>query len=313
MAPRRIRTVVAARVPAGADVVSFVLKDPEGWELPPFRPGAHVDLYLPGGLVRTYSLINAPADKHRYVIAVKREAAGRGGSRLLCDRLEAGAEIGVGLPRGGLELGPQPQVFIAGGIGVTPFLSAADALLRAGRRDFMLHVITRGAPPLASLVAPLVAAGVAQVHDTRAGPRPRLGPLLEAFGDAAAASCCGPEALLAGFTAATAHWPAHRVHVERFVAPPLAAPPEARPYRLVLSRSGAEIEVAAGASMLDALTAHGIPIPQSCGGGICGLCKVDWIEGEPLHRDRALSPDERHRSLLACVALSAGPRLVVDL
>ncbi|MEP9352583.1 PDR/VanB family oxidoreductase [Xanthobacter sp. KR7-65] len=313
MAPRRMRAVVAARAEAGEGVAAFVLKDPDGWELPPFRPGAHLDLYLPGGLVRTYSLVNDPAENDRYVIAVKREAQGRGGSAFLCDRLAAGDEIGIGLPRGGLPLGPQPQVFIAGGIGVTPFLSAASALVRQGRRDVMLHVIARGAPPLAERIAPLVAAGLAQVHDTRAGLRPLLGDLLAPFAGTGAAACCGPAALIDAFEAATRDWPADRVHVERFVPPPLEAPREAQDYRLVLARTGGEIAVPAGASMLEALAAHGIDIPHSCCGGICGLCKVGWIEGVPLHRDRALSPQERETSLLACVALSAGPRLVVDL
>lgn len=312
MAPRHIRAVVAARADAGRDVVSFVLKDPDGWALPPFRPGAHIDLYLPDGLVRTYSLVNDPAESDCYVIAVKREPAGRGGSRFLCERLMAGDEIGVGLPRGGLSLASEAQIFVAGGIGVTPFLSAAAALLRAGRTDFRLHVISRGPPPLPDRLAPLVSAGVAELHDTSTGPRPALGPLLS--GNATqAVSCCGPESLIAAFEAATADRPEHLVHVERFVPPPLVAPPEARPYTLVLARSGAEIEMEAGASMLDTLTARGIAIPSSCCGGICGLCKVDWIEGEPLHRDRALSPEDRRRSLLTCVALSASPRLVLDL
>lgn len=312
MAPRRIRTVVAARSEAGRDVVSFVLKDPDGWGLPPFGPGAHLDLYLPNGMIRTYSLVNDPAVNDRYVIAVKREPAGRGGSRFLCDALKVGDEIGVGLPRGGLALGPEPHVFIAGGIGVTPFLSAADALVRAGRSDFRLHVISRGLPPLADQLAPLVAAGVATLHDTGTGARPDLRALLG--NDASRrAACCGPDSLIDAFEAATVGWPEHLVHVERFVPPPLVAPAEAVDYTLVLARSGAEFPMAAGASMLDTLTAHGIAIPSSCCGGICGLCRVDWIEGEPLHRDRALSPDERRRTLLACVTLSASPRLVVDL
>ncbi|WP_296581863.1 PDR/VanB family oxidoreductase [Xanthobacter sp.] len=312
MAPRRIRTVVVARAAAGHDVVSFVLKDPDGWDLPSFRPGAHLDLYLSNGLVRTYSLVNDPAESDRYVIAVKREPAGRGGSRFLWESLQVGDEIGVGLPRGGLSLAPEAQIFVAGGIGVTPFLSAAAALLRAGRTDFRLHVISRGPPPLPDRLEPLVSAGVAELHDTSTGPRPALGPFLS--GDATqAVSCCGPESLIAAFEAAIADWPKHLVHVERFVPPPLVAPPEARSYTLVLARSGAEIDMEAGASMLDTLTARGIAIPSSCCGGICGLCKVDWIEGEPLHRDRALSPEDRRRSLLACVALSASPRLVLDL
>lgn len=312
MAPRRIRAVVAARSEAGRDVVSFVLKDPDGWGLPPFRPGAHIDLYLSNGLIRTYSLVNDPAVNDRYVLAVKLEPGGRGGSRLLHETLKVGDEVAVGLPRGGLTLGPERQIFVAGGIGVTPFLSAADALLRAGRDDFRLHVIARGAPPLADLLAPLVKAGVAALHDTSTDPRPSLAGILSGDGSRAV-SCCGPESLLQNFEAATAGWPGHLVHVERFIPPPLVAPPEAQPYTLVLARSGAEIQMAAGASMLDALSAYGIEIPSSCCGGICGLCKVDWLEGTPLHRDRALSREERRSTLLACVALSASPRLVVDL
>jgi len=312
MAPRRIRTVVAARSEAGHDVVSFVLKDPDGWELPPFRPGAHIDLYLSNGLIRTYSLVNDPGVNDRYVIAVKLEPGGRGGSRFLHEAVKAGDELGVGLPRGGLTLGPERQIFVAGGIGVTPFLSAAGALLRAGRDDFRLHVIARGTPPLADLLAPLVKAGRAELHDTVTGPRPALARLLSGEGPHAA-SCCGPESLLEDFEAATSGWTEHLVHLERFIPPPLVAPPEARPYTLVLARSGAEIQMEAGASMLNALTAYGIPIPSSCCGGICGLCEVNWLEGTPLHRDRALSPEARRNTLLACVALSASPRLVVDL
>lgn len=313
MALRRIRAVVAERWMAGHDVVGLVLRDPDGWDLPPFRPGAHLDLYMPG-LVRTYSLVNPPAHNDRYVVAVKREATGRGGSRLICDTLEVGSEIGVGLPRGGLPLGEAPQVFIAGGIGVTPFLSAVGALMAQDRQDFRLHVLARGAPPLAEALAPLVATGLAHVHDTAAGARPRLDDLLAPYRDTdAVASCCGPEGLLAAFEAATVAWPRSRVHVERFVPPPLTAPPEAVPYTLVLARSGARIDIGAGESMLDALAQKAIAVPHSCCGGICGLCRVDWLDGQPLHRDRALTAEERKRTLLACVALSAGPELVVDL
>jgi len=141
-----VKTIVASIEEAGAGTKLFTLVDPDHWELPPFRPGAHIDLHLPNGLVRTYSLCNAPADNKRYVIAVKREAEGRGGSRALHDDVRVGDVIGVSLPRGGL--GPDANitrhVFVAGGIGVTPFLSMARHLEATERADFTLHLIVRG-------------------------------------------------------------------------------------------------------------------------------------------------------------------------
>lgn len=313
MPKRNIRTVITELDDVGSATKRFVLMDPEGWELPPFQPGAHLDVYLPNGVVRTYSLINDPAENDRYSFAVKREAKGRGGSAYLHDSVRKGDELGVGLPRGGLNIDGRQQVFIAGGIGLTPFLSAAKALRRAGRDDFMLHVLSRGAPPLADELNSLLASGVAKVHDTSATTRPRITDLVGAPDQSTRISCCGPEGLLHAFEDAVRDWNEGQVHLERFVAPPPVVDPSARSYTLVLKRSGIEIDVAAGQSMLDALADHGIDLPSSCGGGICGVCRVTWLEGEPIHRDRILQPPERESALMACVAQSAGERLVVDL
>ncbi|WP_035713181.1 PDR/VanB family oxidoreductase [Azorhizobium doebereinerae] len=308
-----ILTRVTAIEDAGAGVKRFTLQDPEGWALPPARPGGHVDLFLPGGLTRTYSLCGDPARGDRYVIAVKREAEGRGGSAYLHDQVEVGDEIQVGLPRGGVPLGPGFHLFVAGGIGVTPFLSAAAALLAQGRRDFRLHVLSRGAPPLGDQIAPLMDAGLARLHDTARTVRPAVADLLAALPEGASAACCGPAPLLADFGAATDHWPAERVHLELFVPPPLVPDPDARAYKLVLARTGVEIDVPAGAGMAQALASVGVEVPVSCGGGICGTCAVTYLEGTPLHRDRCLSQTERASKLMPCVAQSAGARLVLDL
>jgi ferredoxin-NADP reductase len=310
-----IKTVVRAIADGGAGIKLFALMDPDGWELPPFRPGAHIDLHLPGGLVRTYSLCNDPADNTRYVVAVKREDAGRGGSVVLHDAVKPGDVIGVSLPRGGLQLDETVVrfVFVAGGIGVTPFLSAANDLKRAGRDDFKLHVIARGALPLPDLLAPLVASGHVIIHDTAVSGRPDIAALIGAPSPNVAIACCGPESMIDDFEQASRDWPAARVHVERFVPPPLVVDPDAVPYRLVLARSKIELDVPLGQTMLSALLAAGIDVPASCCGGICGSCRVDWLEGRPLHRDRVLSPAERERSLMVCVAGSAAARLVLDL
>ena len=310
-----VRTVVADVEEAGHGIKLFTLVDPDRWELPPFRPGAHIDLHLPNGLVRTYSLCNEPADNTRYVIAVKREAEGRGGSRALHDDVRLGDVIGVSLPRGGLEAGADigRHVFVAGGIGVTPFLSMARHLLRTGGVDFVLHLIVRDEVPLAVHLAPLIDAGRVVVHRTSRGGRPDLASLLGEAGARTLVACCGPESMIADFERVTASWPAGNVHVERFVAPPPIIDPNAKPFTLSLARTGTEIQVRAGQTMLAALQEGGVDIATSCCGGICGACKVGWIEGKPVHRDRILSPYERERYLMVCVAGSDADRLVLDL
>lgn len=312
---RTIKTVVQAIDDGGAGIKVLELADPEGWELPPFKPGAHIDLHLPGGFVRTYSLCNDPADNARYVVAVKREAGGRGGSIVLHDEVRVGDVIGVSLPRGGLQLDETVTrfAFIGGGIGVTPFLSAATYLKRIGRTDFKLHVVARGALPLPALLAPLVQSGHVVVHDTAATARPEILELIGAAQSGVAIACCGPEGMIDAFERASSEWPAEQVHIERFVPPPLVVDPEAVPYKLVLARAKIEIEVPLGKTMLAALQEAGIDIPASCCGGICGSCRVDWLEGRPLHRDRVLTPVERDHSLMVCVAGSAEDRLVLDL
>ncbi|KZD21985.1 PDR/VanB family oxidoreductase [Tardiphaga robiniae] len=311
----KVRTIVDKIEDGGAGIKVFSLVDPDHWELPPFKPGAHIDLHLPGGLVRTYSLCNDPADDKRYVVAVKREVEGRGGSIVLHDEVKVGDTIGVMLPRGGLDLSTEVTrfTFVGGGIGVTPFLSAAAWLKRMGRSKFTLHMIARGEPPLADLLAPLRKSGHVVIHDTSSGQRPDIAALVGRPLSDVALACCGPDSMIDDFEQASRDWPADRVHIERFVPPPLPVDPDAKPYVLALAKSKREIVVAAGQTMLSALTDIGIDVPASCCGGICGSCKVDWLEGQPVHRDRVLSPAERERSLLVCVAGSAKDRLVLDL
>ena len=110
-------------------------------------------------------------------------------------------------------------------------------------------------------------------------------------------ACCGPEGMTEEFEGVTAAWPAANVHIERFVAPPPVIDPDAKPFVLSLARTGTEIPVRAGQTMLAALQEGGIDVSTSCCGGICGACKVGWIEGKPVHRDRVLSPYERERFL----------------
>jgi vanillate O-demethylase ferredoxin subunit len=310
-----IKTIVEKIEDGGADIKLFSLVDPDRWELPPFRPGAHIDLHLPGGLVRTYSLCNDPADNRRYLVAVKRERNGRGGSAKLHDEVKVGDVIGVSLPRGGLDLDKDVMhfAFVAGGIGVTPFLSAASLLMRTGRAHFTLHLVARGEPPLQALLASFMKSGNVFIYDTLRSGRPDIASLIGNPTPHQAVGCCGPGSMIDDFEQATRDWPNQRVHVERFVPSVLPVDPNAKPYTIALSRSRLEMRVEPGQTMLEALVSLGIDIPASCCGGICGSCKVDWLEGTPVHRDRVLSPSERERSLMVCVSGSAEDRLVLDL
>jgi vanillate O-demethylase ferredoxin subunit len=310
-----VKTVVDEIEDGGPGIKLFTLVDPDHWELPPFKPGAHIDLYLPGGLVRTYSLCNDPVDGNRYVIAVKREADGRGGSVTLHDQVKAGDVVGVSLPRGGLDVDQDIRryIFVAGGIGITPYLSIATYLNRIGHSDVKVHLVARDRMPLERLLAPLIDAGLVVLHRTSETGRPDIAALIGQATPGTAAGCCGPESMIGDFERATTDWPAECVHVERFVAPTLAVDPDAKPYTIALARSQAEVPVRAGQSMLAALEEFGIAVPTSCCGGICGACKVGWIEGKPVHRDRILSPYERERYLMVCVAGSDSARLVLDL
>lgn len=310
-----VKTVVAAVEPAGPGIKLFTLVDPDHWELPPFKPGAHIDLHLPNGLIRTYSLCNAPADNTRYVIAVKREADGRGGSRTLHDEIGVGDVIGVSLPRGGLD--PDATiaryVLVAGGIGVTPLLSMARHLERMGQADFTLHLIVREELPLAAQLGALIEQRRIVVHRTSRTGRPDLADLIGEPQSETMIACCGPEGMIEDVERLTASWPTANVHIERFVPRPPVFDPDAKPYTLALARSGTEIKVHAGQTMLAALQEAGIDVPASCCGGICGACKIGWTEGRPVHRDRVLSPYERERYLIVCVAGSESERMVLDL
>ncbi|WP_431281019.1 PDR/VanB family oxidoreductase [Humitalea sp. 24SJ18S-53] len=311
---RRIALRVLRAVPDGPGIRRLVLADPDGWPLPRWRPGAHIDLHLPNGLVRAYSLCGDPAEPRAWTVAVKREADSRGGSAWLHEALAEGDALEASAPRCTFPLAAEAvrHVFIAGGIGVTPFLPMALTLLRAGG-DFRLHLLHRGPPPLADALAPLVAAGRAVLHDTEAAPRPALAELIGPPGQGVQAYACGPENLLDGFAEATADWLEGTAQVEHFHPPILPPDPDARPFTLVLARTGDEVALPAGADLVAAIRALGGAVDTSCEGGICGACRVRWLEGAPIHRDRVLRPAERATDLIACVAACAGGRLVLDL
>jgi ferredoxin-NADP reductase len=292
----------------------FTLSDQDSWRLPAFKPGAHVDVHLRDGLVRTYSLCNEPADDRRYVIAVKREELGRGGSRFIHDELALGDVVGVSVPRGGLALDDcAMHVFIAGGIGVTPFISAVRALELEGRTNYVLHWASMGEPSLLEMIRPAYEAGRVILYNTLEVSPPNIASILEQAGSEARAYCCGPAGMLDAFESATQAWPDDRKHIERFVAPKPPPSLTSTPYKVILAKSGREMDVLPEVGLLNTLESMGAEVSVSCAGGICGACRTRWLEGPPIHRDRVLSPEERATEVIVCVAECAGPRLVLDI
>jgi ferredoxin-NADP reductase len=311
---KTVSTVISRIDDLGNDIKRFTLIDQDDWELPPFRAGAHIDVHLEPGLVRTYSLCNEPEDNRRYIIAVKRERDGRGGSKFLHDRMRVGGRIGVSIPRGGIALNSNSMsVFVAGGIGVTPFISAVRRLERHGCTNYTLHWTSRGRPVLADMIGPAIAAGRVRLYDTTSQAKPVIADIVREFADSGFAACCGPESMLEAFERAVEAWPDERKHIEMFTPPKRIAQNAVPPYELVLAASKKQTTVWPEVGLLGTLEAMGVDVPVSCGGGICGACRTRWIEGPPIHRDRVLSPAERQRELIVCVGDCAGPRLVLDL
>jgi ferredoxin-NADP reductase len=311
---KTVSTVVRQIDDLGADTRRYTLADRDDWELPPFRPGAHIDIHLAPKLVRTYSLCNEPEDNRRYVIAVKREPNGRGGSLFMHENVRLGDSLGVSLPRGGIALSPQEtNVFVAGGIGVTPFLSAIRHLERHQRTNYVLHWASRGRPVLLDMITGVTGSERVQLYDTSRQPKPAVGDIVAALSSSTWAACCGPASMLDAFENAVAAWPEDRKHIERFTPPKRDEQSDIPPYELVLTASKQQMTVLPEIGLLGTLEALGADVPVSCGGGICGACRTRWLEGPPIHRDRVLSPTERQSEMIVCVGDCAGSRLVLDL
>ena len=293
---------------------------PPATALPGFTAGAHVDLHLPGGLVRSYSLLNDPQETHCYRIGVNKDANSRGGSRYLHETLRAGAILTIGAPRNNFPLAEDApfNVFIAGGIGITPMLGMI-ARARALNTPWRLHYAARtrqNAGFLDALTRCQNQPG-SEVHlnfdQEPGGNMLDLHAVVKAMPEGAHVYCCGPVPMLEAFEKATAHLPPGRVHREYFAARQAAA--TGGGYSVELARSRKTLEVQPGQSILDCLIqAHVEPL-YSCREGVCGTCEVRVLEGTPDHRDLVLSDAEKSANdrMMVCCSGARSPRLVLDL
>lgn len=311
---RHLQLILRERRQLESGITTLVLADQDDWRLPAFRPGAHIDIHLTNGMVRTYSLCNDPADCRRYVLAIKHEPQGRGGSAYIHNTLQEGDTVGVSVPRAGLDLiDDGMNVFIAGGIGITPFISAIRWLERRHKTNYVLHWLNKGVPGLQGMLHAALIGGRVHLHNTLDQPRPSLASLLEQHEATAKAFGCGPNTLLEDFESAVQNWPDDRKHIERFKPLKPAADPDARPYTVKLAKSGQERVVLPEVGLAATLQAMNADVSLSCEGGLCGSCRTRWLEGPPIHRDRVLSPHERETDVMVCVAGCKGPKLVLDL
>lgn len=304
---------------------SFEFRPADGAAWPAVCAGAHVDLHLPYRLSRSYSLVNAPGESHRYVIAVNRDGTGKGGSRYLHDTIRVGQELSISEPRNSFPLheGATHSVFIAGGIGITPLWSMVQRLAQIGA-PWTLHYAARSRD-CAALLEPLLALGADSGGEVRLyfdnGPSEQRLDLLETIQgspDDADLYCCGPVRMLEAFDAAASQRPPSRVHREYFAAPP--APQQAagsvdEDFTVRLSKSGRVIPVHRGTTILDALLDAGVEIAYSCMSGICGACTINVVGGVPDHRDLVLSDAEKEsgKKMVICCSRAKSPELILEL
>lgn len=309
---------VARKSQIADDIFMFEFRDPSGAQLPPFSPGAHVTITAPSGQKRRYSLCNDSKDRDRYVIAVKQERAGRGGSLSFTAGVNEGSLVQVDQPNNEFEMSPsEPKryVFIAGGIGITPIRSMIRRLVSLGKKNFELFYFTRTPSMMAfrhEFCAPEFSGKVVLHHDDGDPEKAfDLWPVLEEQ-RGAHLYCCGPRGLMDSVRDMTGHWPDSAVHFEDFIGA-TANRPEDTAFTVKLARSGKCYEIAPGVSILDTVRKHGHIVPSSCESGTCGTCRTRFSDGEPDHRDLVLLDHEKRTDIMICVSRSKTPALTLDL
>jgi ferredoxin-NADP reductase len=295
-------------------VVSLELAALDGGSLPPFGPGAHIDLHLPGGAVRQYSLFGDPAEESCYRIAIRAVSGGMA-SGFVHRNLRVGEIVTVGPPRNNFPLvAADRYLFVAGGIGITPLIPmmrAADA----ARRPWTLRYCNRSdadAPFLAEIRG---LNGGVSLHSASSGTRLDVATALAEPQAGTALYCCGPESLMLAVEAATSAWPAGSVHFEWFAPRSRADAGVAGSFVVVCERSGLTLEVPPERSVQAVLNEAGIAVPCSCQQGVCGTCEVRVLSGDVDHRDSILSPAERaaNATMMTCISRATSPRLVLDI
>ncbi|WP_028604719.1 PDR/VanB family oxidoreductase [Ottowia thiooxydans] len=300
------------------DVLIYDIRSTDGEQLPSFEAGAHIDVTIPGGIVRSYSLANNPSDRHRYVIGVKREARGGGGSAWMHAHVQVGTLLDIAGPRNSfaLEEDAVHSVFIAGGIGITPLWCMAQRL-EALRKPWTIYLRGRSRKTTAfleCLSSPQLGGRVHVSFSEDAGaPRLDIASIVAKAPEGAHFYCCGPESMLECVESACVRLPKERLHLERFKAKEMQSRDGG--YLVRLARSDQTIRIQKGRTILETLQQRGISVPSSCQQGVCGACETPVLAGRPDHRDCVLSEEDRThgKSILICCSGSLTEELVLDL
>ncbi|MFQ6346120.1 PDR/VanB family oxidoreductase [Pseudomonas sp. R11F] len=315
-----IDVVVVSRNNEAQDICSFELASVDGNPLPAFSAGAHIDVHLPDGLIRQYSLCNHPEERHRYLIGVLKDPTSRGGSRSLHEQLQPGARLSISAPRNLFPLvcDARRSVLFAGGIGITPILCMAEHLAQAGA-DFELHYCAR-ASERAAFVQRLKASPFAErvfLHfDEQPDTALDIGQVLAAPADDVHLYVCGPGGFMQHVldSARALGWQDSCLHREYFSAAPVDSRLDGR-FSVQIGSSGKVFEIPVDQSVVQVLESHGITIAVSCEQGVCGTCLTRVLDGVPEHRDLFLTEQEQalNDQFTPCCSRSKTPMLVLDL
>jgi vanillate O-demethylase ferredoxin subunit len=310
--------VVAKKTVEANNMLSFELVDPDGTELPAFSAGSHIDVTIPGGLVRQYSLCNSEADRHRYIIGVWNDPNSRGGSKALHNAVKEGDVLQVGLPRNRFRVPRHTKraLLIARGIGVTPILSIADRL-KAQDIPFAFHYLNALGSPGAfdGMIAGSAFAENTTSYLESKGESLDPKSVLADHPEDTQLFICGVDWWLDPIIAFAKQngWTEERIHIERFTAK-ASAPLLDKVFEVKIASTGAVFKIPGDKSVTEFLEEKGVKIPTSCEQGMCGTCKIKILEGEADHRDKRLSGEQRAQGyFLACVSRAKGPLLVLDL
>jgi ferredoxin-NADP reductase len=300
---------------AARDTHLYEFRRLDGAPLPPAEPGAHVDVHLPNGMMRQFSLTIPDAAPKAYVLGVKLDPASRGGTKYIFDKFKVGDTLKISAPRNNFRLVEDAPntTLIAGGIGVTPIWAMVQRLEALGR-PWELYFSSRSRTDMAYLETLETMARVTLHFDDEAA-----GKFLDLAGIVAKAPkdahlyCCGPTPMLSAFEAATKSFPSEQVHLEYFTAK-VAANLEGG-FVVQLARSGKEFAIPPGQSILGVLRDAGLNVPYSCEEGICGACETVVISGIPDHRDSVLTDKERaaNKTMMICCGGSKSEKLVLDI
>jgi len=299
------------------DVMTLELRAIGGGQLPPFEPGSHVDLHLPNGLIRQYSLTNDWRERDRYVIGVGRAADSRGGSSYVHSSIRAGAQLKISAPRNNFPLDSDAGsfLFIAGGIGITPIMAMVRWCV-ANQKPWRLSYAARSRQRAAFYEELSALGGDHHFHfDDERGQIFDAAQAISGLTEGERIYCCGPDPLMNAVKELTANFPSGTARFEWFTAPQSDEPQESNSFTVRLERSGGEFEVPEQKSILEVLEENGFEIPFSCREGLCGTCLTNVCSGEPDHRDYVLSDEERAsgKMMTICCSRSKSPLLTLDL